>query len=43
LAGKQNYTDEIDKIMTLALGYRTLLKGVPFEISKKNSSLQPKS
>jgi len=34
LAGKQNYTDEIDKIMTLALGYRTLLKGVPFEISE---------
>jgi asparagine synthase (glutamine-hydrolysing) len=30
IAGRQNYTDEIDKLMTLTLTYRTLLKGVFF-------------
>lgn len=31
VAGRQNYTEEIDKIMTLTLGYRTLLKAAFFE------------
>ena len=29
LAGRQNYIDEIDKIMTLSLGYRTFFKSPP--------------
>jgi asparagine synthase (glutamine-hydrolysing) len=31
VAGRQNYTDEIDKIMTLALACRVLLKGASFD------------
>jgi hypothetical protein len=33
LAGRQNYVDEIDKILTLTLAYRTLLKSNPFKHS----------